>query len=127
VLLGPLAAGLIQAAISRSREYAPDASGAEATGDPAALANALAKIEYAAQTRPLQPAANTGPVSFDGSIRQVARTFARFRFRQKQSPGWSADLPGSWSAGRVVIRRGDRGRVQCGLSRPNHEAWLDPD
>jgi heat shock protein HtpX len=62
-LLGPLAAALIQAAISRSREYAADAPGAEISREPLALASALAKIERAGQTRPLPATDSTAPVS----------------------------------------------------------------
>jgi heat shock protein HtpX len=71
-LLGPVAAALIQAAISRSREFAADASGAEVTGDPLALASALYKIEQVAQRRPLPAAAATGPV---GSL-MIANPFS---------------------------------------------------
>lgn len=48
-LLAPLAAALIQMAISRSREFEADRGGAEICGDPRALADALAKIERYAQ------------------------------------------------------------------------------
>lgn len=56
-LLAPLAASLIQMAISRGREYEADRGGAEISSDPQALADALGKIQMYAEGRiPLGPA-----------------------------------------------------------------------
>ncbi|HSK11167.1 MAG TPA: zinc metalloprotease HtpX [Vicinamibacterales bacterium] len=54
IILAPLAAMLIQAAISRSREFAADRGGAAIAGNPYGLADALRKIEAAAKRVPLE-------------------------------------------------------------------------
>ena len=53
MILAPVAAMLIQLAISRSREYQADATGAQITGNPYALARALAKIEQWSKRIPM--------------------------------------------------------------------------
>lgn len=59
-ILAPLAAMLIQMAISRSREYQADESGARLVGDPRGLASALQKIQAASQRIPMRNANPAG-------------------------------------------------------------------
>ncbi len=53
-ILAPIAAAIVQMAISRSREFSADATGARIAGSPDGLANALLKLESAAQHIPMQ-------------------------------------------------------------------------
>jgi heat shock protein HtpX len=62
-MLAPIAAGLVQMAISRGREYEADREGAEISGDPEALASALKKIEAYAKGGYVNPDAERHPAT----------------------------------------------------------------
>jgi heat shock protein HtpX len=79
LILGPLAAGLIQAAISRSREFNADAEGAAICGNPMYLATALEKIHIGAARIPMDvnPAYNSMFIAEPRNMMQgVANLFA---------------------------------------------------
>ncbi|HTD96988.1 MAG TPA: zinc metalloprotease HtpX [Edaphobacter sp.] len=59
LILAPIAASLIQLAISRSREFEADATGAAVTGNPYALARALQKLEDYSKRIPMQASPST--------------------------------------------------------------------
>ena len=79
MILGPVAAGLIQAAISRSREYNADKIGGEICGNPMYLATALEKIHAGSQRIPMDvnPAFNSLFIAepFNG-MRSMANLFS---------------------------------------------------
>ena len=80
LILGPVAAGLIQAAISRSREFNADSGGAQICGNPMWLATALEKIHFANSRIPMDvnPAFNSmyiaEPLNAVGSIGELFQT-----------------------------------------------------
>lgn len=105
LILAPIAASLVQLAISRTREYDADADGAALTNDPLALASALKKLERGTQARPLEPTPRMESVShmmianpFRGA--GVTRMFATHPpmaeriSRLETMAGYGA--PGSW-------------------------------
>ncbi len=80
-LIAPLAASVIQMAISRTREFDADEDGSKLTGDPLALASALYKIENGVDAAPLQPTKNL----VNTSHMMIANPFGRLNVRQAMS------------------------------------------
>jgi len=63
MILGPLAAGIIQMAVSRQREFEADRVGAEILGRPRSLASALTRLDAMAQRIPMQVAPAAAPLA----------------------------------------------------------------
>ena len=73
LILAPLAAMVIQMAISRSREYEADHDGAEMTGSPLALARALAKLEQGTTRIPMQVNPSTAQLFIADPLKAFGR------------------------------------------------------
>jgi heat shock protein HtpX len=80
MVLAPIAASLVQMAISRQREYKADAVGAEICGRPLALASALRKLEIGARQIPMHvspaaaPLAQVNPLALRGGVAKLFST-----------------------------------------------------
>jgi heat shock protein HtpX len=80
MIVAPIAAMLVQFAISRQREFKADAVGAEICGRPMSLANALLKLERGADAMPMQVAPSVAPLAqvnpFGSHARSITKLFS---------------------------------------------------
>ena len=130
LILGPLAAGLVQMAISRNREYEADREGAEISRRPLSLASALQKIAGAAQHIPNMPAERNPASAHLFIVNPLAgarmdnlfsthpnvenrvarlREMARDMGESGTPAGAGSDASGPWSSERRVAGRGPWG------------------
>ena len=109
-ILAPIAAMLIQMAISRSREYLADATGSQLVGNPEGLANALEKLGAATRRLPMKANPSTAhmfivnPLS-GGSIMNLFSTHPPLEERIARLRGGTPDVP--------IEREEDSGRKQA--------------
>ncbi len=97
-ILAPMAAMLIQMAISRSREYQADATGARLTGNPEGLANALEKLGAATRRLPLKANPSTAHMfivnpSSAGNLMSLFSTHPPLKERIARLRGTKTDFP----------------------------------
>ena len=122
IILAPLAAMLIQMAVSRSREYQADASGAQLTRDPEGLASALGKLGQASRMIPM----NANPVDRSPLHREPAERARDDEPVRDSSAARGSDRPAAGDArldrpGLRHRRRGRRSPGACGRSRSRIE------
>jgi heat shock protein HtpX len=96
LILAPLAAMLIQMAVSRSREYGADETGAKVTGNPYALASALAKLDAYSKRLPMQGTPSTAHLfiiqPFLGSLGSLFSTHPPIAKRIERLTGRPPDM-----------------------------------
>jgi len=98
LILGPIAAGIIRMAISRSREYNADTEGAAIAGDPMYLASALEKLHLYSRQIPIEtnPAYNSmfivKPLNTLGNVRNLFATHPTLQVRQEKLAKLAVEL-----------------------------------
>jgi hypothetical protein len=130
IFLAPFAAMLIQLAVSRSREYGADDTGAHWTGNPYALASALAKIDAYSKQRPLLASPSTahlfiiapflGGMSFGSLFSTHPPTAKRIERLTGRPAGCPSQLLGSgrWDIGSICFS------VFCFGPRPSGDGGI---
>ncbi len=114
VLMAPFAAMIVQMAISRTREFGADRAGAEISGNPRALASALAKIAMPAQQMPSQAVIRNPAAAqlyiVPTSVRSLFSTHpdTRERIARLEAMGGVAVAPRSGRSALDPHRRADR-------------------
>ena len=99
MILAPIAAMLVQMAISRTREYAADRGGAEISGHPDWLASALAKIERAAHAVPNETAELNPATAHLFIINPLSGAGMDNLFATHPAPPWRIAMARAWARG----------------------------